>query len=61
MVHRFRVLAAAGLVGSRRNARTAARSLASERRERDAVRQFLDRPHVVATEPAALTAVSAPA
>jgi hypothetical protein len=61
MVHRFRVLAAAGLVGSRRNARSAASSLASQRREREAVRQYLDRPELASARPVALTATPAPA
>ena len=61
MVHRFRILAAAGLQGSRRNARSAASNLASERRERDAVRRFLDRRDPVTDEEAGLAAVSAPA
>ena len=61
MVRRFRILVAAGLLGSRRNARSAASSLASERRERDEVRLFLDRRDPVTDEAAALAAASAPA
>lgn len=61
MVHRLRILAAAGLLGSRRNARSAASSLASERRERDAVRLFLDRREPVTAEAAAVVPLSAPA
>ena len=61
MVHRFRILAAAGLLGSRRNARSAACSLASERRERDAVRLFLDRREPPVSPEASVVPVSAPA
>ena len=41
MVLPVRFLTTAGLTGSRRNARAAARSLADDRREREAVEDFL--------------------
>jgi hypothetical protein len=61
MVHRFCVLAAAGLLGSRRNARSAASSLASERREREAALLFLDQHDRATAEAAARAAASEPA
>lgn len=42
MVLPVRFLTTAGLTGSRRNARSAARSLADDRREREAVEDFLE-------------------